>query len=86
MEWSADLGGEEDLVFSPFSTDVQNGELDITPFAKRDDAGQVWPEMGYALPLYGRLSTWPEGYMAAVTGTVGATTRLGNTVQIEFLT
>lgn len=70
----------------PFPTDIDPANVDLSPFSKMDDAGQVWEKGGLPIPLYARISTWPEGGMVAVTGTVGATTRRGNSLKVDFLT
>lgn len=84
--WSADVGDEIQFTMSPFPTDIDPAHVDLTRFAKTDDAGRVWEKGGLAIQLYGRISTWTEGDMVAVTGTVGATTRRGNSLRVDFLT
>jgi hypothetical protein len=86
MEWSADTGDDTQFTMLPFPTNINPENVDLEPFIKLDDANQVWIKGGLAILLYGRIGTWPEGEVVAVTGTVGATTRRGNSLKIAFLT
>ncbi|MFF2317386.1 hypothetical protein ACFVTE_14060 [Arthrobacter sp. NPDC058097] len=86
LDWSADVGEENDFTMMPFPANVRPDDVDLASFSKTDDAGQIWQKGGLAIPLYGRISTWPKEDMVAFTGTVGAATRRGNSLKVDFLT
>ncbi|VXC14536.1 hypothetical protein ARTHRO9V_210173 [Arthrobacter sp. 9V] len=85
MEWAFDAGGEAEFRLRPFPTDADPSDIDLKPFLRKDDAQRVWTKGGLTVLLYGRASDWPTGKMVSVTGTVGADTRLGNSLEIAFL-
>lgn len=86
LAWSADIGSADEFTMIPFRTDLEPVDVELEPFLKLDDDNNVWKKGGLALPLYGSVTGMPEGEIVSVTGTVGATTRWGNSIQITFLT
>gem|GEM_PF-5971932 len=85
MEWAFDAGNEAEFSLRPFPTGTDPSDIDLKPFFQKDDDQQVWTKGGLTVLLYGRASDWPTGKMVSVTGTVGADTRLGNSLEIAFL-
>ena len=71
---------------APFPTELGPAIEQIASFAKFDDAGRPWRQGGLALPLYGTTADLNRGDVVSLTGTVGATTKMGNSLQIQFLT
>jgi hypothetical protein len=86
LSWAADIGDEDRIVMRPFPTDLEPEAIDLRPFTTLGDDDRVWTRGGVALPLYGGPDGLPEGELVSVTGTVGASTRLGNSVRIAFRT
>lgn len=85
LEWAVDVGGDAEFDVLPFPTDKEPESVNLEPFAKLDNANKVWMKGGLALLLYGRKDGLPEGGLVSVTGTVGATTRRGNSLKIAFV-
>lgn len=85
MDWAVDVGGDAEFDFLPFPTDKEPESVNLEPFAKLDDVNKVWTKGGLAVLLYGRMDGLPEGGLVSVIGTVGATTRRGNSLKIAFL-
>jgi hypothetical protein len=85
MEWAYDAGGEAHLRLRPFPTEADPSDLGLESFFHKDESKQIWTKGGLTVLLYGRVSEWPTGKMVSLTGTVGADTRIGNSLQIAFL-
>lgn len=86
LSWAADVGDEDRIVMRPFPTDREPAAVDLRPFMTLGDDDLVWTRGGVALPLYGSTNGLPEGELVSVTGTVGASTRLGNSLRVAFRT
>lgn len=84
LSWAADVGDEDRIVMRPFPTDQEPAAVDLRPFMTLGDDDRVWTRGGVALPLFGSTDGLPEGELVSVTGTVGASTRLGNSLRIAF--
>ncbi|GAA3274867.1 hypothetical protein [Paenarthrobacter aurescens] len=86
LSWAADVGDEDRIVMRPFPTHREPAAVDLRPFMTLGDDDRVWTRGGVALPLYGSTNGLPEGELVSVTGTIGASTRLGNSLRIAFRT